>query len=78
MEQLVRVQVELSVETVAIVEVAVHDHLVAAEVFHRPGPDLIVARVAGLCHAWNPAAGLRYTTRPPTIVAATPPLKDQP
>ena len=84
LEQLVRVEIEPAVEAVAVVEVALHHHLEPAHVFERAGADLFVTGVHELSlslrrsYTLMPAAGFEYATFPPTMVAATPPLNDQP
>src|SRR5687768_1523025 len=87
LKQLMRVEIEIAVEAIAVVEVALHHHFEPAQVFERAGADLIVTRVhyhheSSSGRDYSPAptltAGFEYATLPPTMVAATPPLNDQP
>ena len=49
LEQLVRIQIQLAVEAVAVIEVAVHHDLEALQVLEGAGADIVVTRVAGRC-----------------------------
>ena len=84
LKQLVRIQVQLAVKAVAVIEVAFHHHFEPAQIFERARANFVVTSVACCViaivtrRAETRFAGLTYTTLPPTIVAATPPLNDQP
>src|SRR6476659_5523259 len=74
LKQLVRIQIQLAVKAVAVVEVPFHDDLEPAQVVEGASANVVVTGVAGggVGHWMNPTAGLEYAILPSTIVAATP------
>src|SRR5688572_25505875 len=73
-EQLVGVEVEAPVVTVAEVEVPIdHQHFVLLQIVQR-----LLADLVSTAHMLSRASGLTNSARPATKVAATPPRSSQP